>query len=218
MSNTGTEHICEFCQFDMSRLIMAVNSHEIDKHLDGKCVALSTGGQEIAPDLEELNRIGREKQRREQNTDSAARLLITAVHARDYIIQNSPNISWLLDGCHGAELLMDGLRNAVEAVANGEEWRTNRWYRSNQDIQNGTGIRAHSPAVSQWISVEDKLRGLAETVVDICINSALDAMRKSGDDLADNFSAVMRLMESMSLCSQVRVALAEIPPMSSSKI
>lgn len=48
MSYTGTEHICEFCQFDMTPLITAVNSHEIDKHLDGKCVALSTSGQEIA--------------------------------------------------------------------------------------------------------------------------------------------------------------------------
>jgi hypothetical protein len=91
--------------------------------------------EELARDSEPFSEA---KHRREQSYNYAAYLILSAANAYHYIkSQELP----FLDKVHGCALIIDGIQNALDAAANGEEWRTNRWYRTDREIQDGTGIR-----------------------------------------------------------------------------
>jgi hypothetical protein len=74
-----------------------------------------------------------------------ADLMMTAVHARDYICKRGGGIATM----QAAEILMDGIKNLLDPSSTGLEWWTVRHRLSNQEIQSGSWL--HTIKTS-WIT------------------------------------------------------------------
>lgn len=75
-------------------------------------------------------------------------LLIFAIHARDHVLAQRDGY---LARCNAAELLMDGIQNALDPLATGLEWWTLRHRISNEEIQSGSWLSIST----SWITAAE---------------------------------------------------------------